>query len=689
MQWIWTGADAHSENIYAEFRQSFSFGGGNVLLDISVSDEYAVFVNGRFADCGQYDDYPEVKFYDTLDLTALCRSGENELLIRAYCQGRESAQCIACAPKLWFRIAAGEWVQESGSQTLCRAYSPYRSGPCEMISPQLAFTFHYDAGLEDQGEWKNALCLPVRAELRPRPIRKLKVFPPEAAAIRTQGVFLADRISVPDTAAKRVYSDLQAPRYPEEFISWEKLPQKEKRYADPALPLPGEYRISTPKGFDGAYVIVDLGRELSGFVHLELEAEPGTVFDVAYGEHLDDGRVRAAVGTRNFAFSYTAGQGRRSFTHWFKRIAGRYLELHARTDTPFTLYHLSLCHTEYPLKEMPRPEGLDALGRKIYDVSVHTLKLCMHEHYEDCPWREQAMYAMDSRNQALAGFYAFREYDYPKACWKLYEPGLRPDGMFPLTVPSVNPKTIPSFTLAWVIACQELVQYGGETYNVFTQTMRKVLDAFAARAKAGILWTLEGAEYWNYFEWADGLSGNNGKEDRPQESAALTLFFYAALRAYDKVCPDGRYEAAAAAVRERFHRTFWDEKAAAYRTFSDTAHYTELVQSLALWCSLVPEELEKDLRGRLADRANPWVKTTLSHYIYKLDALMMEPERYYPEVNRDIMEIWGSMVMEGATSFWETIDGGFAFGRAGSLCHGWSAIPVYFWHKYQAYIADC
>ena len=45
MQWIWTGADAHSENIYAEFRQSFSFGGGNVLLDISVSDEYAVFVN--------------------------------------------------------------------------------------------------------------------------------------------------------------------------------------------------------------------------------------------------------------------------------------------------------------------------------------------------------------------------------------------------------------------------------------------------------------------------------------------------------------------------------------------------------------------------------------------------------------------------------------------------------------------
>ncbi len=41
--------------------------------------------------------------------------------------------------------------------------------------------------------------------------------------------------------------------------------------------------------------------------------------------------------------------------------------------------------------------------QKIYDVSIYTLKCCMHEHYEDCPWREQALYTMDSRNQMLCG----------------------------------------------------------------------------------------------------------------------------------------------------------------------------------------------------------------------------------------------------------------------------------------------
>ena len=115
------------------------------------------------------------------------------------------------------------------------------------------------------------------------------------------------------------------------------------------------------------------------------------------------------------------------------------------------------------------------------------------------------------------------------------------------------------------------------------------------------------------------------------------------------------------------------------------AHYAELVQSLALWNGLVPDAFAADLRARLADPENPWVKVTLSHFIYKLDALMMEPERYYDTVERHILDVWGSMVLRGATSFWETIHGGDAFSKAGSLCHGWSAIPVYFWWKYAAW----
>ena len=42
------------------------------------------------------------------------------------------------------------------------------------------------------------------------------------------------------------------------------------------------------------------------------------------------------------------------------------------------------------------------------------------------------------------------------------------------------------------------------------------------------------------------------------------------------------------------------------------------------------------------------------------------------------------MLYQGATSFWETEEGASDFGHAGSLCHGWSAMPAYFYYAYGA-----
>ncbi|MFQ7077041.1 MAG: hypothetical protein ACLRSW_03420 [Christensenellaceae bacterium] len=41
------------------------------------------------------------------------------------------------------------------------------------------------------------------------------------------------------------------------------------------------------------------------------------------------------------------------------------------------------------------------------------------------------------------------------------------------------------------------------------------------------------------------------------------------------------------------------------------------------------------------------------------------------------------MLKRGATTFWETIKGEADFEGAGSLCHGWSAVPVYVAWKLQ------
>ena len=44
----------------------------------------------------------------------------------------------------------------------------------------------------------------------------------------------------------------------------------------------------------------------------------------------------------------------------------------------------------------------------------------------------------------------------------------------------------------------------------------------------------------------------------------------------------------------------------------------------------------------------------------------------------NIKKIYGRMLDAGATTFWETEDGPYYPSGAGSLCHGWSAMPIYY-----------
>ena len=67
---------------------------------------------------------------------------------------------------------------------------------------------------------------------------------------------------------------------------------------------------------------------------------------------------------------------------------------------------------------------------------------------------------------------------------------------------------------------------------------------------------------------------------------------------------------------------------------------------------------------------------------FKFDALLkMDKEKYSDTVIKTIEQKYKAMIDKGATSFWETEEGEADFGSAGSLCHGWSAMPVYYLNK--------
>jgi len=75
---------------------------------------------------------------------------------------------------------------------------------------------------------------------------------------------------------------------------------------------------------------------------------------------------------------------------------------------------------------------------------------------------------------------------------------------------------------------------------------------------------------------------------------------------------------------------------------------------------------------------------TLSYSIFRYDALMKRPETYSRYIFDDIAKSYGYMLCHNATCFWETLRGSDDFVYAASLCHGWSAVPVYLYFRYAA-----
>ena len=94
---------------------------------------------------------------------------------------------------------------------------------------------------------------------------------------------------------------------------------------------------------------------------------------------------------------------------------------------------------------------------------------------------------------------------------------------------------------------------------------------------------------------------------------------------------------------------------------------------------------QADLAAKLAVPANGWTPATLSMVCFQYDALLkVNRDKYRDYILNDIDAKYQKMLDAGATSFWETEAGESDFERAGSLCHAWSSMPVYYYHLLNA-----
>ncbi len=662
-KWIWAPNGGHTDE-YADFKAEFDYESGEAELRISADTDYAVYLNGELAAFGQYPDYPDHKVFDTVSLTSLVKQGKNEAYIIGYHSGRDFSTHIKRPAGIRFEFSIdGKPVAFSSEKTPSRIDPNFVSHYASILTHQMGFTFKYDATAHGNEFVDSVITDTAKGELYPRPIAKLP---------------LLDRVPITEVMSGEFVlngGDRAADRMQRAFLS----------------------RGASEKPGDGCYFLVDCGAEQTGLCELDIEVDDECNVEVGWGEHLTDGRCRTAV--RNFSFELKLKKGRNVFLNPMRRFGGRYFQVFVYGLKSAKLNYLGIRPTPYPIEAKPYTTG-SILRDEIYNTCVNTLRHSMHEHYEDCPWREQALYTLDSRNQMLCGYYVFERSGFPKASLELISRGVRPDGILNLCYPSGQVIAIPAFSLVFFVQMREYLDHTGDIEFIKEKypMMKALMQTFINKPREdGLIENFYGSEggYWNFYEWAETMEGNFNEKNRSIE-APINAFLSIALGHFAVIASklgnkdeESYYLGLKNEINSALAKRFYNSETKLFESFSDRHHgtYSVLTNSLCLLCgaadgvdkSVIFDILSANGAGNTGLKVIP---NTLSMNCFRFDALLnADEEKFTPVILNEIDTEYFKMLKKGATTFWETALGESDFDDAGSLCHGWSALPAYYYRK--------
>ncbi|MBN2982447.1 MULTISPECIES: family 78 glycoside hydrolase catalytic domain [Cohnella] len=444
-------------------------------------------------------------------------------------------------------------------------------------------------------------------------------------------------------------------------------------------------------GGNDTEVIVDFGREVTGYLSFELDAGEGTVIDLYGFEYMRDGWIQHMHYLEN-SLRYVCRDGRQKYVSPVRR-GFRYIALTVRQATrPVRVYdfHLKLSH--YPVSEIGRFQSSDALLNEIWNISRHTTKLCMEDTFVDCPSFEQTFWVGDSRNEALIAYYLFGSEDLIKRCMNLVPGSGVQTPLFADQVPSGMNSVIPNWTFFWAIGCLEFYERTNDrefVRNVWPHVRHTLTHYSELLDEKGLL-NMQG---WNFLDWAPIDQPRDGIVSHQNMFLVKALLAASELASLAEAGDEARiFRERAGALKEAINRHLWSER---HNAYCDCIHrdgrvsdiYSMQTQVVALLCGIASGERRSKLASYMVEppeRFVPIGSPFMSFFYYEALAAIGEVEHLVS----DIRKHYGLMVEYGATACWEMYP---KAGKDGSIdpknltrshCHAWSAAPGYFLGAY-------
>ncbi|GLX67070.1 family 78 glycoside hydrolase catalytic domain [Paenibacillus glycanilyticus] len=433
-------------------------------------------------------------------------------------------------------------------------------------------------------------------------------------------------------------------------------------------------------------LVIDLGKQRTGFFGFKIEAPAGTVVDVYGLEYMKNDFRQHTFGLDN-TFRYICREGRQQYESPVRR-GFRYAVVTIRgTAGPVKLHEVYMVQSTYPVVEAGTFQSSDPLLNDIWAISQHTTRNCMEDTFVDCPSYEQTYWVGDSRNEALVNYYVFGELDIVKRCLRLVPGSKDRSPLYMDQVPSGWTSVIPNWTFFWVLATMEYVEHTGD--KAFAAEMwphvRFTLEHYLTHVNADGLLEMRG---WNLLDWAP--------IDQPNEGIVThqNLFLVKTLRQAALMAESAGQASEGKPLKERASRLaqainvhLWDQERDAYL---DCIHadgrrsdiYSMQTQVVALLSGVAEGDRQDKLESYLIEPPASFVQIGspfMSFFYYEA----LEAMGRVPRMLDDIRRNYGLMVDNDATTCWEMYPN-FKENRANadlltrSHCHAWSAGPAYF-----------
>jgi Glycogen debranching enzyme len=428
---------------------------------------------------------------------------------------------------------------------------------------------------------------------------------------------------------------------------------------------------------------LDAGELTTGYLKLKIENGKGSIIKILYSECYEsdvDGRFIKQVRDNNlgvlrgdYDLLELDGRDINYETYWFRTF--RFIRIEVSTGAQeLLLKDIHYLETGYPLETEGAFESSDRAHSKMWDISLRTLKRCMHETYEDCPYYEQLQYIMDSRLEMLFTYQISRDDRLARKCINDFHSSLNPDGLLHASYPSILRQIIPGFCLHWIFMLEDHLMYFGDIDFIkkYRPTMDAVLGWFDRRIMGNGLIGTTG--YWAFVDWVEGWDQSSvPTANRVGPITVYSLMYACALQsaAYiNKITGrEGISKEYLTRIREvisAVNKCCYDENKKLFTDGPSVPEFSQHVQVWAVLCGAVEEDEARNLMLRMLGMDISKVSYAMSFFLFRA----LEKSGLYSKVD-DLMDPWRTLISMNLTTWVEDPV------TLRSECHGWGAVQLY------------